>query len=138
MTRRPAKAETSAGRRVLLLSHSHPKLTRGGAEMAAVALQAGLNAQPGWQAFLVGATMDPGGARDGSPITQPFGDDDYLYTVGAFGWFNFANRDRNFPRAFAECWRKCALMCCISIITLASALIRSIWCGGNCRMPRSF
>lgn len=102
MTRRPAKAETSAGRRVLLLSHSHPKLTRGGAEMAAVALQAGLNAQPGWQAFLVGATMDPGGARDGSPITQPFGDDDYLYTVGAFGWFNFANRDRNFPRAFAE------------------------------------
>ena len=102
MTKRPAKAETSAGRRVLLLSHSHPKLTRGGAEMAAVALQAGLNAQPGWQAFLVGATMDPGGARVGSPITQPFGDDDYLYTVGAFGWFNFANRDRNFPRAFAE------------------------------------
>ncbi len=101
MTKRPAKAEP-AGRRVLLLSHSHPKLTRGGAEMAAVALQAGLNAQPGWQAFLAGATMDPGGARAGSPITQPFGEDDYLYTVGAFGWFNFANRDRNFPRAFAD------------------------------------
>ena len=104
MSKRPTNnaANRPSEQRVLLLSHSHPRLTRGGAEMAATALQAELNALPGWRAFLMGATLDPGGARAGSPITQPFGDDDYLYTVGEFGWFNFANRDRNFPRAFAE------------------------------------
>ncbi len=92
--------------RVLLLSHSHPKLTHGGAEMAATALLNRLNAQPGWQAWLIGATMDTVGARAGSPITQPFGERDYLYTVGEFGWFNFANRDPNFPRAFADLLRE--------------------------------
>ena len=99
MSKRLAKPPS---RRALLLCHSHPKLTRGGAEMAALALRDGLNATPGWQAGMMGATMDQTSARAGSPITQPFGDSDYLYTVGEFGWFNFANRDRNFPRAFGE------------------------------------
>ena len=103
--KRPAKP-AAASRRVLLLSHSHPRLTRGGSEMAASALLNGLNAQPGWQAWLIGASMDTTGARAGSPITQPFDDRDYLYTVGEFGWFNFANRDPNFPRAFAEMLRE--------------------------------
>ena len=99
MTKRPTKPSL---RRALLLCHSHPKLTRGGAEMAALALRDGLSATPGWDAGMMGATMDQTSARAGSPITQPFPDRDYLYTVGEFGWFNFANRNANFPRAFGD------------------------------------
>lgn len=37
---------------------------------------------------------DPLYGRDGSPITQPFGADDYIYTSLDFDWFKFVNRVR--------------------------------------------
>jgi glycosyltransferase involved in cell wall biosynthesis len=40
--------------------------------------------------------------RSETPITQPFGDGDYLYSVGEFDWFKFSNRDPRLPEAFGN------------------------------------
>lgn len=107
MSKRPAKlpAETSE-KRVLVLTHAHPALSRGGAEMSAAALSQAIGGSAGWQTWLMGCSREPEAARAGSCITQPFGDNSYLYSAGPFNWFAFANRDKNFPAAFATVLRE--------------------------------
>ena len=110
MTKRPAiapmAARPQAEKRVLVLTHSHPALSRGGAEMSASALSAAVGGSLGWKSWLLGCSREPEGARAGSCITQPFGDNSYLYSAGPFNWFAFANRDKNFPGAFAAMLRE--------------------------------
>ncbi|MCC6720484.1 MAG: glycosyltransferase family 4 protein [Acetobacteraceae bacterium] len=101
----PMPAAGSA-RRVLVLTHSHPAITRGGAELAALRLFEGLRARPDITAFFLGCGREPGGGRAGSSITQPFGDGDFLYTSAGYDWFKFANHDERFPRDFAELLRR--------------------------------
>jgi glycosyltransferase involved in cell wall biosynthesis len=84
--------------RVLVMSHAHPRLSHGGAEIAAYRLYESLAALPGCQAWFLGC--DPAGTagRDGVALTQPFGERDYLYSgTGQFDWFKFANRDPRLP-----------------------------------------
>lgn len=89
------------GRRVLVATHSHPAITKGGAELAAWRLYEGLLAQPGYEAFFIGCTR-PGGGHPGTTITQPFSDRDFLYMTGGYDPFKFANHGESFPRDFAE------------------------------------
>jgi glycosyltransferase involved in cell wall biosynthesis len=86
---------------VLVMTHSHPRLTRGGAEISADALFEGLKARGAASWFLgVGGGSQ---ARLGAVLTQPFGADDYLYSPAApFDYFKFANPDPQFPAALAN------------------------------------
>lgn len=89
--------------RVLILTHSHPRLTSGGAEIAAEALFLGLRNYSEAETWFLGCSTRPQTGRLGINLTQPFGEDDFLYqTSGSFEHFKFANRDPNFPRMLTE------------------------------------
>jgi glycosyltransferase involved in cell wall biosynthesis len=88
--------------RVLVASHGHPAIARGGAEIAAFQLFERLNTVPGVEAWFLGCQSDQNGERLGSRIVQPFSDREYVYLRSDFDWFNFANRDNRFPAEFKE------------------------------------
>lgn len=83
--------------RVLVASHGHPEISRGGAENAAFQLFTELRDRPGTEAWFLGCGALPGQGAE-LCITQPFSDREFLYAPGAFNWFNFANRDPRLPR----------------------------------------
>jgi hypothetical protein len=96
---RPVSVRTPS---VLVMSHSHPKLTRGGAEISALALFRGIK-ERGARAWFLGCGGIGSEQRLGAALTQPYGADDYVYTPAApFDYFKFANPDPHFPRALAE------------------------------------
>jgi glycosyltransferase involved in cell wall biosynthesis len=93
--------------RLLVASHGHPEITKGGAENAAYKLFAGLAGQPGVEAWFLGCGALPGQGAE-LCITQPFSEREYLYAPGAFNWFNFANRDPRLPRELERVLRETA------------------------------
>jgi len=89
--------------RVFILTHSHPKLTRGGAEIAAESLFLGLQNQFNAKAWFIGCSGKSFTARLGANFSQPFALNDFVYQSShVFDWFKFANRDPEFPKAFEE------------------------------------
>ncbi len=84
----------------MLAAHSHPEVSNGGSEIAAYQLFRGLRGRMDCQAWFLGCDRSSGGERLGAVLTQPYGDDEYIYNAGEFDWFNFANRDPRFPAAF--------------------------------------
>jgi glycosyltransferase involved in cell wall biosynthesis len=87
---------------VLIMTHSHPKETRGGAEIAALTLFQALKSRSA-QTWFLGCAGVKSESRLGVPLTQPYGPDDYLYHPGAeFDYFKFANPDPNFPKALGK------------------------------------
>ncbi len=88
--------------RILIASHSHPRVQNGGSEVASHALFERLAACEGVDAWYLGCTRGTAYQRAGQSITQPFGDRDFLYTVGEFEDFKFANRDTGFARDFRQ------------------------------------
>jgi len=96
----PPKASAASQKRVLVISHSHPELTKGGAEIAAYNhyLQcADSNPDTTW---FLGCSRDANGQHVGAVFSQPFGPQEYVYACGAFDWFNFSNMDARFPDEF--------------------------------------
>jgi glycosyltransferase involved in cell wall biosynthesis len=91
--------------RILVGAHSHPEVSKGGAEIAAFALFHGLGERPGCKTWFVGCDRGGGSGRDGATFVQPFSEREYLYVTGEFEWFRFANRDPNFPAAFEQLMR---------------------------------
>jgi glycosyltransferase involved in cell wall biosynthesis len=90
-------------RRVLMASHSHPRLTRGGAEISAYEMYKVLSQDPDCEAWFLGAQGSGGSTdRTGAVFTQPFSEREYIYHFGAFDWFKFANRDPSFAVEFTE------------------------------------
>jgi glycosyltransferase involved in cell wall biosynthesis len=86
--------------RALVMSHSHPKLTKGGAEIAAYTLFQGLQAQPNTAGWFLGCSNGRTTTRVGSCISQPFSDSEYIYNpTTAFDYFKFSNPDPEFPKA---------------------------------------
>lgn len=84
--------------RVLVASHSHPKVTNGGAEIAAFRLFAEFDAHDDVEAWFLGCNTQAGAGRDGVALTQPFTDREYVYsTTGQFDWFRMANADLRLP-----------------------------------------
>jgi glycosyltransferase involved in cell wall biosynthesis len=84
--------------KILIAAHSHPAITKGGAEIAAWRLYEGIAARPDWRAWFMGCAREPGAGRAGSVITQPFSDTEFVYAPSAFDWFKFANHDKLYPR----------------------------------------
>ena len=91
---------------VLVASHSHPDVQHGGSETASHALFEQLHAKDGLAAWYLGCSRDAAFSRTGQSITQPFRKDDFLYTLGEFDVFRFANRDPGFARDFRVMLRK--------------------------------
>jgi glycosyltransferase involved in cell wall biosynthesis len=83
--------------RVLVASHGHPDITKGGAENAAYQLYSAVSEQPGVEAWFLGAGLLPGQGTE-TCFTQPFSEREFVYAPSSFSWFNFANRDPRFPR----------------------------------------
>jgi len=84
--------------RLLIAAHSHPAITKGGAEIAAWRLYESIAARHGWNAWFMGCAREMGGGRVGSVITQPFSENEFVYAPTAFDWFKFANLDKQYPR----------------------------------------
>lgn len=93
-------ADSAAPLRVLITSHSHPRVMNGGSEVASYALFNQLRRRDDIKAWYCGCTRSTAFARAGQSITQPFERDEYLYSVGDFESFKFANRDTGFARDF--------------------------------------
>jgi glycosyltransferase involved in cell wall biosynthesis len=98
---------TTPSSRVLVTTHSHPAISKGGAEIAAERLYEALAERPGWEAWFMGCVREPG-ARLGSAITQPFGPRQFLYASSSFDWFKFSNLDKNYPRELEAVLREVA------------------------------
>ena len=96
---RAITAPTTA-RRVLVISHSHPQLTKGGAEIAAYNQYLSCAATAPATTWFLGCSREAQGQHVGALFTQPFGPHEYVYASGAFDWFNFSNMDPRFPAAF--------------------------------------
>ncbi len=94
---KPFKAATP---RVLIVSHSHPQVSNGGAEIAAFALFKALRVDH--EAWFLGCQRDAKNHKAGATISQPFSDREYIYSPGPFDWFKFANQDPKFPAPFRE------------------------------------
>jgi glycosyltransferase involved in cell wall biosynthesis len=98
-TREPRRPVTPP-KRILVVSHSHPELTKGGAEIAAYNDYAACAADHPTSTWFLGCTRDPADQPIGTVFSQPFGSHEYLYACGSFDWFNFSNLDPKFPTAF--------------------------------------
>jgi glycosyltransferase involved in cell wall biosynthesis len=87
---------------VLIMTHSHPRETKGGAEIAALTLFDALKRRSARTWFL-GCAGIKSESRLGATLTQPYGPDDYLYHPGAeFDYFKFSNPDPGFPKALGN------------------------------------
>jgi glycosyltransferase involved in cell wall biosynthesis len=89
-----------ASPKILIACHSHPQLSKGGAEIAAYELFTALRKRPGSSVWFLGCMRDELNQKLGATISQPFSEREYLYATGAFDWFKFSNADPKFPREF--------------------------------------
>lgn len=88
--------------RILVVCQGHPRLNRGGNEIAAYQLFTELDAHPDCEAWFLGcANPDATGVELRGRLTQPFGGREYIYAPSVSDWFGFANRDPQFPAEFA-------------------------------------
>lgn len=94
------KLPASDALRILIASHSHPELSKGGAEIAAYELYRALQRRPHYESWFLGSVRDESNQKLGATISQPFSDREYIYAGGAFDWFKFSNADPNYPREF--------------------------------------
>jgi glycosyltransferase involved in cell wall biosynthesis len=103
MARRPARGTSGAAPalRVLVLSHMHPNVSRGGAEIAAYQLYNALKGEPNVAAWFLAASGGRFSERLGAPLQQPFGPDEFVYTGSGFDHWNHANPDPRFPGELA-------------------------------------
>jgi glycosyltransferase involved in cell wall biosynthesis len=86
--------------RVLVVSHTHPRLTQGGGEIAAFETFRRLDASPDHEGWLLSHDAGMLPERAGAPFTQPFGPREYLYAGRSFDHLHYANPDPNFAPAF--------------------------------------
>jgi glycosyltransferase involved in cell wall biosynthesis len=97
-----ARSAGNSPRRTLVISHSHPELTKGGAEIAAYNQYLAIAESAPDTTWFLGCSRESNGQHVGSVFSQPFGDNEYVYASGPFDWFNFSNMDSRFPSAFRE------------------------------------
>jgi glycosyltransferase involved in cell wall biosynthesis len=98
--------KSAAPVRILMASHSHPQISKGGAEIAAFQLFNALNSRAGYESWFLGCVRDPMYQKLGATLSQPFSEREYLYSAGEFDWFKFANGDAKFPGEFRDLLRR--------------------------------
>src|SRR6202051_3021468 len=101
MTRKPVSATRNRPRgielvvdhkpasplRILVASHSHPEVSNGGAEIAAFPLFRELQERDDCKTWFLGCDRKLSADRAGVVLSQPYGDDEFIYCTGGFDWF---------------------------------------------------
>jgi glycosyltransferase involved in cell wall biosynthesis len=87
------------------MAHMHPRVSRGGAEIAAWQLHSALRETPGIHATFLAAGGGKVQERLGARLIQPFGADDWVYTGAGFDHWIHGNPDPEFPGEFAALLR---------------------------------
>ncbi|WP_426955048.1 glycosyltransferase family 4 protein [Muricoccus radiodurans] len=89
--------------RVLVMSHLHPAVSKGGAEIAAYQLYEALRASPEVErAWFLAASGGRVAERLGARLTQPFGPEEYVYSGAGFDHFIHSNPDPDWPDALRD------------------------------------
>ncbi|MDB5380648.1 MAG: hypothetical protein JWO26_280 [Rhodospirillales bacterium] len=84
--------------RVLVMSHMHPAVSHGGAEIAAYQLYGAMRAAPEVSAcWFLAASGGKVAGRLGARLSQPFGPDEYVYSGAGFDHFIHGNPDPEWP-----------------------------------------
>ena len=91
---------------VLIVAHTHPRLTAGGGEIVAHETFRRLRTTPGFTASWLSHDAGQMAVRPGAPFSQPFGVDEYVYSGRSFDHRLFANPDPNFAPAFLALLRR--------------------------------
>lgn len=92
----------SSEMRVLIVSHMHPRVSRGGGEIAAYQMFEAMRDTPGIKAFFLAASGGKLAAPLGTPIFQPFTEDEFIASSDGYDYFSHSNPNASFPRHFAE------------------------------------
>lgn len=87
--------------RVLVVSHTHPRLTRGGAEIAAFEQFRRLREAPGVTAFFLAGNGGWHARRAGVAIQRPWGPDELLADTPGYDHFRHANPNPGLAREWA-------------------------------------
>jgi glycosyltransferase involved in cell wall biosynthesis len=103
MSRRRTPA--AAPLRVLVMSHMHPAVSKGGAEIAAYQMHMAFNARPGVVSTFLAASGGKVQERLGARFLQPFGPDEWVYSGAGFDHWIHANPDPDFPPEFTALLR---------------------------------
>ena len=85
---------------MLVVSHTHPRLTTGGAEIAAYEQFRRLREAPGVRAFFLAANGGWHAERAGVVIQRPFGPDEFLVEAPGYDHFRHANANPALAREF--------------------------------------
>lgn len=88
--------------RILVVSHTHPRLTRGGAEIAAYEQFRRLKGAPGITAFFLAGNGGWHARRPGIAIQRPWGPDEFLADTPGYDHFRHANPNPALSREFGE------------------------------------
>lgn len=103
---RRRSAKPAAALRVLVMSHMHPAVSRGGAEIAAYQLHQAYATKPGIASVFLAASGGKVQERLGARFIQPFGADEWIYSGAGFDHWIHANPDPEFPPEFAALLRE--------------------------------
>lgn len=93
-------------RRVLVVCHTHPRLSQGGAEIAAYEQYRRAASGSDTEAWFLGSNGARHGGKLGITIQQPFGPREFLHTGHVFDDFKLSNPDPAFEREFAAVLRE--------------------------------
>jgi glycosyltransferase involved in cell wall biosynthesis len=104
-TGRPRRAKPADGMRVLVMSHMHPAVSKGGAEIAAYQMHKAFNAKAGVHSTFLAASGGKVQERLGARFVQPFGPDEWVYSGAGFDHWIHANPDPEFPPEFTALLR---------------------------------
>ena len=92
--------------RVLVMSHMHPAVSKGGAEIAAYQMHKAFNSKPGVASTFLAASGGKVQERLGARFVQPFGPGEWVYSGAGFDHWIHANPDPEFPPEFAALLRE--------------------------------
>ena len=100
------RASTPRPLRVLVMSHMHPAVSKGGAEIAAYQMHRAFNSKPGVESVFLGASGGKVQERLGARFVQPFGPGEWIYSGAGFDHWIHANPDPEFPPEFTALLRE--------------------------------
>ncbi|WP_372619141.1 glycosyltransferase [Falsiroseomonas sp.] len=108
-SRTSRRAAASARKlRALVMSHMHPAVSRGGAEIAAYQMHKAFGAKPGVASVFLAAAGGKLQDRLGARFIQPFGEGEWVYSGAGFDHWIHANPDPEFPPEFTALLREIA------------------------------
>jgi glycosyltransferase involved in cell wall biosynthesis len=90
------------------MSHMHPRVSKGGAEIAAYQLFGELKARKDVHPFFLAASGGRVQERLGARFVQPWGEDEFVYSGAGFDHWIHANPDPEFPPEFTALLRELA------------------------------